>query len=193
MKAIWKKICILGLGVLMVQLGFGQMNPNPPRRGKMMPQAPSPEAPPSLSEVMIFRYLGLQVVQEEYMREVQRISLETKKRGETLRIRLRGYEKRFFELSRKETLNPDEEQEMIKILEFIADVNNELFVLQKNAMLQIEKLSRERERKVVAATQKWLKEVKHNPEEFQRLLNFVRSIPPQDNRMPLPTGDEQNP
>ncbi|URA10142.1 hypothetical protein [Thermospira aquatica] len=177
-----KRITILFLIVPL--LTYAQMG----GRGRMrLPLPPATKQPPSLTEVMLFQYLDLRSVQQNYVAQVKQISENTRNKSSVLKTQLATYERRFLELCQKPLPSPSEQQEMLNLLEKITDINREIFALQRKAMSDIETLNREREKQILTITGRWLKEARKNPEELLRFVHFVN----QQKGLPLPpTGNE---
>ncbi len=157
--------------IIIPLLSYAQMG----GRGRMrQPIPPAPEQAPSLTEVMLFQYLDIRHVQQNYMARVKQISENTRNQSLILRKQLAVYERRFLNLCQQTTLTPSEQEEMITLLEKMTQINRELFALQRKAMQEIESLNREREKQVLSITERWLKQARKDPQELLKFVHFVQ-------------------
>ncbi|MFN4217559.1 MAG: hypothetical protein ACK4HQ_09195 [Brevinematales bacterium] len=148
-----------------------------------------PEVQISLTEVMLFQYLQVNEIQHTYMQKVRQISVLTRTKGNSLRKQLAFYEKRFLDLTSQSTLSPQQQQEIIQLLEEITRINRKLFSVQREAMKEIEALNLEREKKILSLTTSWIRKAKKDPEE---LMNFVRFVQDKKTILPLsPPNDNE--
>ncbi len=173
---------------LLPWIGYAQMQPPRDGRGPMRQRMMNePEAQISLTEVMLFQYLQVNEIQQTYMQKVRQITLLTRSKGNSLRKQLATYEKKFLDLTSQNSLSPQQQEEMIQLLEEITRINRELFALQREAMKEIEALNLEREKKILSLTTSWLKKAKKDPEE---LMNFVRFVQTKKPFLPPPPPND---
>ncbi|MCX7882080.1 MAG: hypothetical protein N2314_02530 [Brevinematales bacterium] len=174
--------------ILFPWIGFAQMqNPREGRNpmGQRMMREPEPQI--SLTEVMLFQYLQIHEIQQNYMQKIRQITLLTRTQGEKLRQELATYERRFLDLTSESTLSVQQQEEIMSLLEEISRINQELFALQRKAMKEIETLNLEREKRILSITHAWLKKARKNPEE---LMNFVHFVQKKRSFLPTPPPNE---
>lgn len=178
---------IIFILILLHQALYAQMPPS--REGRGMRQHMSQQAAVQISPtgVMLFQYLGVPQIQQEYAKKVRQVTLTTKIKGNILQQKLAETEKRFLTLISLSTFTSQQQEEILKLLEEITQLNRELLSLQREAMQEIEKLNIEREKRILTLSENWLKKARKDPQELMDFIYFVqkRKIIP-----PLPIDNE---